>query len=972
MSNFSPCSFNAKNSIVLFSGQQFSKPKQLRDIMKKLFIYQLLTLLFFTIIPSLGHTLEKSPTNAIRVGIFPFSPFNYFDSSGTAQGLNPDLLREIAKNEKWELVFVQVNWADALEKLQNQEIDMMVSVAYSPQRAKTIDYTYESVAELWGQVFLQPESGTKNINDLNDKRVGVMRKDISGKNFIETAAKMNIHCQIFEFASHEDVFKAVQEKVVDAGIAPQHFGLRHSKEYNLVGSTILFSPFSIYFATKKGTHHEILSHIDAYLSTWKKDKNSYYYQRVNYWLGGANTISSLPTWFIYSALASATLIIFFAGFILLLKRAVRHRTKELTQSEALLLEAQDIAKIGRWELDFKNNLLIWSEGIYSLFEVPRETFTPSYQSFFELIHPEDRTLVRQVFKDSLQNKTSYVIEHRLLMADGRTKWVNEIGRTEYDRDGTALRSVGTVQDITARKEVEIQLLLSKARYQSLLHTAMDGFWLVDQQGNLLEVNETYCAMSGYNAQELLNMSIADIDTIEDAETTINRIKNIIALGDDRFISQHRRKDDTYYDVEVSTQYRPTEADVIVVFIRDITEIRRAEEEKRTLTNQLLQSQKMEAIGTLAGGIAHDFNNILSVILGYAELALEDSPLGSAVAEEIAQVIHASNRAKTLVQQILDFSRQTEADKIPLQPGIAIKETLKFLRSSLPATISIEQHIDMDCGFILADPTQIHQLLMNLCSNAFQAMEKTGGLLSVSVKRIALSSLDIVNTTDVQPGNFIQISITDSGPGIALAIQDQIFDPYFTTKEVGKGTGMGLAIVHGIVSSYGGFVNCKSKMGEGTTFQINIPVAEKATLPETESVEITSTGNERILFVDDEEMLAEVGKRLLELYGYNVTIQTSSLDALALFKEQPTAFDLVITDQTMPKMTGFEMAQKILNIREDIPIIICTGYSSLISEEQAISVGIKALAHKPMTKDNMALLVRRVLDQEYIQGTKDIL
>ena len=811
----------------------------------KIHFFLLIALSFLTLAAVSVPAAERGPKGNVKIGIFPFMPFNFIDSAGNTEGLNPDLLREIIKDERWRIEFVPGSWAEGLQRLHNEEIDLMMSVAYSPERAEIMDYSYESVAELWGQVFLRPENNPKNINDLDGKRVGIMQKDISGSNFIETARKFGVECEIVEFASHSEVFQAVQQKSVVAGVAPQHFGLRHAKEYDLVGSTILFSPFSIYFASKKGTQHELLSHIDAHLANWKKDKNSYYYQRLNYWLGNTSSRVQIPSWVLYIGLTVFVLMLFSTAFILLLKRTVRFKTQELAQSEKKLLEAHEIASMGRWELDVPTNRLTWSDGIYTLFEINRTTSTASYEAFFKYIHPDDRTLVAQAYLESLENRTTFNIEHRILLRSGRIKWVSEIGRTEYNDEGDPVRSVGTVQDITGRKKVE--------------------------------------------------------------------------------------------------------------------------EENKYLQRQLLQAQKMEAIGTLAGGIAHDFNNILAAILGYAELVKEDVPPGSVVEHEIDQVIQAGNRARDLVKQILDFSRQAETEKVPLQPGIIIKETLKLLRSSMPTTIVVEQNIDMDSGLILADQIQIHQLLMNVCTNAFQAMEEKGGKLIVSLTRKDFTAEDLADIIDIRPGTFVQISIKDNGPGIPPAVQEKIFNPYFTTKEIGKGSGMGLAIVHGIVKSNGGFLTFSSRVGEGTVFHINLPVVEK-TLPKTSPIGLIPLGNERILFVDDETLLAEMGKAMLERVGYAVTSLTSSIDAFNTFKSAPDAFDLVITDQTMPEMTGVDMAQKMLEIRPGLPIILCTGYSNLISENQAKSLGIKGFALKPLTRKDITTLIRKILDQEKPAGT----
>ncbi|PLX50675.1 MAG: hypothetical protein C0613_03335 [Desulfobulbaceae bacterium] len=385
-------------------------------------------------------------------------------------------------------------------------------------------------------------------------------------------------------------------------------------------------------------------------------------------------------------------------------------------------------------------------------------------------------------------------------------------------------------------------------------------------------------------------------------------------------------------------------------------------EEVELEERLQQAQKMEAVGTLAGGIAHDFNNILTVILGYSELARDDTPAGSDIARELDQVIEAGNRAKELVKQILAFSRQARVERIPLQLQSLIKEALKMLRSSIPTTIEITDEIDSRCGPVLVDPTQVHQVLMNLCTNAAHAMEKSGGVLRVALRSAVVDRENCPPTVDLEPGEYTVLAVSDTGTGIAPEVLPKIFNPYFTTKTVDKGTGMGLAITHGIVADYGGAISVDSQVGHGTTFQVYLPVARQEQLPAAEDGGELPVGRERILFVDDEELLAEMGGEMLARLGYNVTTRRSSLAALATFQERPTDFDLVITDQTMPDMTGLDLARRLLRIRPDIPIILCTGYSNLVDEKKAKSCGVKEFALKPLTKSMVAKLVRKVLGE----------
>lgn len=393
---------------------------------------------------------------------------------------------------------------------------------------------------------------------------------------------------------------------------------------------------------------------------------------------------------------------------------------------------------------------------------------------------------------------------------------------------------------------------------------------------------------------------------------------------------------------------------------DLTERKQEEEEKIGLQNRLAQAQKMESIGNLAGGIAHDFNNILSSILGYAELALEDVDHGSELEDNLKEIYSAGKRAKGVVQQILTFARKTEEAIQPIKVSDIANEVLKLMRSSIPATVEITHNLASTAN-VLGSETQLHQVLMNLCTNAAQAMEKDGGVLEVVVEDVVISDEAGLGVPDLDPGNYVQIVVSDTGKGIAPDTVEHIFEPYFTTKGPGEGSGLGLAVVNGIIESYGGKIIVLSDQEKKTEFTIFLPATDKMSHDLTADDGREVRGAERILFVDDEPMIAKMGSRMLESLGYSVVTRTSSLEALELFRSQPQAFDLVVSDMTMPQMTGDKLAIEILSIRSEIPIILCTGYSNKINDETATAIGVKALTHKPIAKGELSQVVRQVLD-----------
>ena len=379
-------------------------------------------------------------------------------------------------------------------------------------------------------------------------------------------------------------------------------------------------------------------------------------------------------------------------------------------------------------------------------------------------------------------------------------------------------------------------------------------------------------------------------------------------------------------------------------------------------NQLQQVMKLQAIGTLAGGIAHDFNNILFPIVGYTELTMDDVPEDSQARKNLAEVLKAANRAKELIQQILTFSRQNGQERKPLKVQTLIKEALKMLRATIPSSIEIQCFVEEDCGHVKGDPTQIHQVIMNLCTNAYHALQETGGKLEVSLNEINLSYEQSLQRVGMKAGRHLVLIVKDNGQGMPPEVLERIFEPYYTTKEQGKGTGLGLSVIHGIIKNHGGDISVHSQPGIGSTFSVYLPVIDDITVEIEPLMPAGATnGNEHILLIDDEEQIIDIERRILENLGYEVTPKTDSEEALAEFSARPDRFDLVITDMTMPKITGDRLARRLMDIKPQIPVILCTGFNEAITEEKALAMGIDKFVMKPIVKNELANTIRTVLD-----------
>jgi PAS domain S-box-containing protein len=514
------------------------------------------------------------------------------------------------------------------------------------------------------------------------------------------------------------------------------------------------------------------------------------------------------------------------------------------------------------------------------------------------------------------------------------------GAVDYVLKGNLTRLVPAVKAALDKKrlskqkqQAEKELQKSEEKYRTIFEESKDVIYISSIDGKFLDINPAGVNLFDYDSVEEL-MSVNIQETIY--TNPLDRKKFQDTLNKQGFVTDYeinlKRKNGEKLIVLDTASAVKDENDNIKGYrgiIRDITK-------QKELERQLLQAQKMEAIGTLAGGIAHDFNNILGAILGYTELTIaiveEDRNEKTIIRRNLEQVYRASLRAKDLIQHILTFSRQSDHKPQSLKFNLILKEALKLLRASLPATIDICQEIDTNSQYILGDPTQIHQIIMNLCTNAYDAMREKGGVLKVQLNSVEINEEQSVANINITPGKYLKLTVSDTGMGINDEIIKRIFDPFFTTKEAGAGTGLGLSVVHGIVKNHYGEITVESKPRRGTTFNIYFPEFE----PKEENASVENQelliGTENILYIDDEESLVQTGKQILEKLGYKVTGKTRSNEALELFKQYPEQFDLVLTDQMMPKMTGIDLAKKILDIRPDIPIILITGYSEIMTHQ----------------------------------------
>ena len=509
------------------------------------------------------------------------------------------------------------------------------------------------------------------------------------------------------------------------------------------------------------------------------------------------------------------------------------------------------------------------------------------------------------------------------------------------------------KELAQRKMAESRHL----RQMTAIEQSDDAIIITDQYGVLQYANPAFESTTGFSRTEMVGEPLEYL-----AKLPISSMTNPDSClpahpWKGRFTCNKKEGGEYAIDATVSPVHSPEGEITHYAWVcRDVTN-------EAHMERHLRLAQKMEAIGTLAGGIAHDINNILFPIIGYTEMVRKSMADDDPQRRKLDSVLVSADRAKDLVQQILSFSRQREESRIALQIAPIVKETLRLLRASIPSTIEISQTIEMSSHQVMADPTQIHQVLMNLCTNAYHAMREKGGVLSVVVKEVEVTERDIRSRVDRQPGYYTRISISDTGCGMERSTLERIYDPYFTTKAPGEGTGLGLFLVHGIVKSHDGFIDVYSEAGMGTKFQIYLPIAE-AGAEGTQSLpaDVAMPGTGHILLIDDEEAITAMLKDLLEDLGYCVTISNSSVDALSLFRANPGAYDLVITDQTMPHLTGIELAKSMTQLRAEIPVILCSGFCDLMTDEESRALGIRRIVTKPVLCNEFSFIVRRVLDE----------
>lgn len=782
-------------------------------------------------------------SKVVRVGAFNYYPAIFQDSDGEVKGFYVDLLNHIGKKENIRFEYVYGSWSEGMERLQRGEVDLLTSVAYSEERAKIMDYCPSKLLTVWGTLYTKSNSGIRSIFDNEGRRIGLMKGDMNAAHFKAFATGFGINCQYVEYPQFSDVFAAVQDGNVDAGVANMIFGTASHAKYGLKPTNIVFNPFDIYFAVKKGENRDLLELLDTYLKNWQKEDDTIYNKSHDHWLYGIGEDVSKQQYLKRIIISVSIFALFVVGVVLLL---TRYRLRVLNR------------KHERTETLFKN------------------------------------------ISNSLENGFVYQVD---------TGISGEIRDLLFISKG--------VCEILGQSPQEI------IKNPSLLYSAIDP-----------EDAETFSVIE---AKAMEQMSII---TEKIRLTNVNGKMNWLSLT----VIPHRDFNNHIIWDGIAL---------------DITHQKEIEENEKKLTAQLHQSQKMEAVGQLAGGVAHDFNNALGVIMCAVELLKVGDLSPKEETEYLDMIFSAGKRAADLTSKLLAFSRQGVKVNTTVDCLQIISDTVALLGHTINKNIAInlENYAIKTCVF--ADQSMLQNVFMNMGINASHAMPN-GGKLTFALNNLELDELYCESSTfDIQPGEYIEISVRDTGCGIPPEILPRIYEPFFTTKEAGKGTGLGLAAVFGTVQEYNGAITVYSEVGTGTVFHVYLPIISNS-VKEDKIIKDIAMGSGTILLVDDENLIRITASALLQSIGYKVMLAANGLEGIEIFRENHNIIDLVILDMIMPVMSGREAFGKLREIRSDIPIVVSSGFAKEEDLNELRNNNVNGFLNKPFRKIELAETIEKIL------------
>ncbi|WDP92164.1 MAG: PAS domain S-box protein [Desulfobacter sp.] len=902
----------------------------------------------------------------LKVGVFQNKPIVYYDTS--PKGLFVEVMDYAAQKEGLDITYVTCEFKQCLAMLKSGELDLMPSLGHGPGRMKSFIYSREPVWTFWGTVYAN-DQGINTIFDLKGKIVGGRRKNRITAGLKDLTEKFKIPVVFVEFDNYEEAFTALKKNSLDAVAANNSYTftqIEGKTQFHKTG--IVFDPFSAYFAApRNGGDPGLLDKIDRHVRQLREQPVSLFTRFNDRWFGAVNPFWTTPR--VLGTIGGSALLMILAmtawRFITMARVNSRLRSIITKQknTEARLKSSQR-----RFRNIFENPhsvmlIIEWGSGdIIDANPAAAQFYGWTREELRKMninrINTLDREEIRRtMYEAKAQERNFFSFRHRLKNGSVRDVEVHS-GPIEVD-GRRVLFSI--IHDVSDRQRMAKRLKESDARMIPLFQKAADAIFVSRMDGRLIQVNEQACRATGYSESELLAMNVTQVDFNHNHPDRLREFVSGIELGKMVILeSEHVRKDGSVFPVEITINMLDIPGGPFVMGIaRDITARKTAEAEIREMEARIRQSRKMESIGSLAGGIAHDFNNLLFPIVGRAEMLMDDLPAGSQERESAREILSAGMRARDLVRRILSFSRQDDFRVKVIDFRLVLEEVLSLVRSTLPADIDLREDISSGAFRVASDPSRLHQVAMNLVTNAIHAIDKDGGLIKVALGRPAPG---LVPETGRIQGEVVAFRVSDNGRGIPPDMMDKIFDPYFSTRERGRGTGLGLSVVYGIVRDLNGDIKVRSQVEKGSEFTVYLPLAGENGIREgRQTGPRPGGGMERILLVDDEPSIAALEAQVLERLGYRVAAETDSRAALAAFEKDPQGYDLLITDMTMPGLTGGRLARSVMEIRTGMPVIICTGFSEKLSRDAAEKMGVKAYLMKPVIGSELAQAVRRVLD-----------
>lgn len=912
----------------------------------------------------------QTPAEHIRIGVYTNTPpYAFIEDSGTPKGIFIDYIRELERRINLPFHIVETpSFAAAWDLAAQGQLDMLVAATPSEKHKK--EFNLSEPYHIAPVVLITREKypTVRHLKEFVGKTIVVNKNQIT-EQWIQTDYP---GIMLMPVEDYKTGLRMVSENKADAyagGMPVLTWYIRQNRITNLKIAATTEYEYRLSFALKKDTKTKLkIEDVNMALREISPEEKEKIFEK---WV-------SLPSqaaidWkFVRNIIGT---VVFLSTIICLiiylwnLRLQNEINKKERIEKALKESERQMAALIGnlpgivyRCRKDRHWTMLYISDGCKKITGYDSDELIMNKKiAYSDLIHEEDQDRISEQVNLALQKKEPFTIEYRIKDRHGNEKWLWEKGSGYFNETSRSILLEGVIIDISNRKKMEIDLLESEKNLLEAQQITRMGSWVWDMATDKVSCSPEMLKIMTLDENTRVVKSRVIFDRIhkEDIERVRRKLNDAIKNGglyetEFRIVLPKGRikiihgLGNPVYDMNgTPVMVKGTGQDVT---------------ESRELEKRLNQAQKMEAIGTLAGGIAHDFNNILSSMLGFAQVALHSSPKESDIVDDLKEIVSAGHRARDLVRQILTFARRTGDDISPIQVAPIAKEVLKFIRSTIPSNVELKTDINTTSA-ILGNPSQVHQVFLNLLTNAAQAMDENGGCIDVKIDEISPKATGDFELSGPAVQKQIRIIISDTGQGIAEDLLETIFEPYFTTKQKSDGTGLGLATVRSIIESYHGTIRVESRLKKGTCFTVHLPVCESCeTKPaSTVSPSVPVKGKEHLLLIDDETAIIKLNKKILEKLGYRITAQTSSEQALSLFKQDADQFDLVVTDMTMPKVSGYQVAEQMIKIRPDIPIILCTGYSNTLSNVDVSKTGIRAVLEKPVSMNQLSETIRSVLD-----------